>query len=187
MSKGKVLGKRGRSAASKVSQVDWQYFPKNAPAPDHLISVVSVMNQHLEHIGSGSADLSSDEVLLQIRGDLEIKGYRVEKGKKAQDKVIVPVLFGQNGAVEKSFGADAFDPTTGTVIEIEAGRGVTNYQFLKDFFQACMMVSARFLVIAVRKNYRGNNDFRTVILFFDAMYASGRLKIPLEGILVVGY
>ena len=64
---------------------------------------------------------------------------------------------------------------------------MTNYQFLKDLFQACMMYEVDFLVIAVRKTYSKNQDFKTVITFFDTLYASGRLRLPLEGILIVGY
>lgn len=43
---------------------------------------------------------------------------------------------------------------TKTVVEVEAGRALTNYQFLKDLFEACMMNKAEFLVVAVRNSYR---------------------------------
>lgn len=74
-----------------------------------------------------------------------------------------------------------------TVIEIEAGRAVTNYQFLKDLFEACVMVNVEFLVIAVRKVYRNSHDFEKVITFFETLYASNRIALPLNGILVIGY
>ena len=99
----------------------------------------------------------------------------------------MPVLFGMNGKLEKHFQADGYHQKTGTVIEVEAGRGVTNNQFLKDLFQACMMHEVHYLVIAVRKKYRKSPDFNKVITFFDTLYASGRLSLPLEGILVIGY
>ena len=41
-------------------------------------------------------------------------------------------LFGKNGKLEKSFEADALNTSRKTVLEVEAGRGVTNHQFLKD-------------------------------------------------------
>lgn len=44
-----------------------------------------------------------------------------------------------NGKLDKSFEADALHKELGFVLEVEAGRGVTNNQFLKDLFQACMM------------------------------------------------
>ncbi|WP_336774145.1 hypothetical protein [Paenibacillus sp. MMO-58] len=40
-----------------------------------------------------------------------------------------------------AFEADAYNKEFETVLEIEAGRAATNYQFLKDLFQACMMNS----------------------------------------------
>jgi hypothetical protein len=130
---------------------------------------------------------NSNSVLENIRLGLEQINYLVEKSKTNSDKIKVPVLFGPNGKLEKYFDADGYNIETKTVIEVEAGRAVTNYQFLKDLFQACMMYEVDFLVIAVRKDYRGNKDFQNVITFFETLYASGRLVLPLNGILIIGY
>jgi hypothetical protein len=73
------------------------------------------------------------------------------------------------------------------VVEIEAGRAVSNNQFLKDMFQASMMKDVEFLVIAVRNVYmRSRKDFENVCAFMETMYASSRLRLPLKGILIVG-
>jgi hypothetical protein len=72
-------------------------------------------------------------------------------------------------------------------LEVEAGRGVTNYQFLKDLFQACMMYEANYLVIAIRNVYRKSQDFDRVVAFYNTLYASNRLSLPLKGILIIGY
>ena len=64
---------------------------------------------------------------------------------------------------------------------------MTNNQFLKDLFQACMMHDVKYLGIAIRNDYRGNSDFDKVVRFFDTMYASNRLQLPLSGLLVIGY
>ena len=72
-------------------------------------------------------------------------------------------------------------------MKIEAGRAVVNYQFLKDIFQACVMHDIEQLVIAVRNDYRGHDDFETVINFLDTLYTSNRLNLPLKGILIIGY
>jgi hypothetical protein len=114
-------------------------------------------------------------------------GFTVESGKKKGMKIRVPVLFGRNGKTEKAFDADAFHEKEGFVVEVEAGRGVVNNQFLKDFFQACMMHDVRYLAIAVRHTYKGNRDFDRVITFFDTLYASRRLTLPLHGILIIDY
>jgi hypothetical protein len=76
---------------------------------------------------------------------------------------------------------------TKTVVEVEAGRGVVNNDFLKHLFQACMMHDVNYFVVAVRKRYQGQSDFETVYKFFDTLYASRRLMLPLHGVLVVGY
>jgi RHS repeat-associated protein len=114
-------------------------------------------------------------------------GFTVELGKKAEQKINVPVLFGLNGRLEKSFDADAYHQAGGFVVEVEAGRGVVNNQFLKDLFQACMMHDVFYLAIAVRNVYKGRQDFEVVCRFLSTLYASQRLQLPLRGILVVGY
>lgn len=167
--------------------INWQFFPKSKIIPSHLVEVLSVFEQNEELISSDSFTHGSNEVLEHIRNGLELINYKVEKSKKSNDKIKVPVLFGPNGKLEKYFDADGYNEITKTVIEVEAGRAVTNYQFLKDLFQACMMYEVDYLVIAVRKDYRGNPDFQNVITFFDTLYASGRLQLPLLGILIVGY
>ncbi len=93
----------------------------------------------------------------------------------------------RNGSLEKSFDADVVNLNTKTVIEVEAGRGVSNYQFLKDLFQSCMMQEIEILIIAVRNIYNGNSDFETVFKFFETMYASNRLSLPLKQIFIIGY
>ena len=97
------------------------------------------------------------------------------------------MLYGVHGRIEKSFEADGYLANSGYVIEVEAGRAVVNYQSLKDFFKACTMVEVDKLCIAVRNQYRTFNDFDRVCKFFEAMYASNRLGIPLTGLLIVGY
>ena len=114
-------------------------------------------------------------------------GYKVEVSKSLEDKIRIPVLFGRNGEMEKYFEADCYHPINNIVMEIEAGRAVVNYQFLKDIFQACVMHDIEQLVIAVRNDYRGHDDFETVINFLDTLYTSNRLNLPLKGILIIGY
>ena len=167
--------------------INWQYYPKLDKAPQHLTTVVNVFLDRKKKIDSSRNKLKSDEVLAILRAGLTQAGFVVEKSKKASDKIRVPVLFGRNGQVEKSFEADAFNENTATVLEVEAGRGVTNFQFLKDLFQACLMHNVSYLVIAVRNVYGNSQDFKKVLAFFDSVYASGRLVLPLKGILIIGY
>jgi hypothetical protein len=129
----------------------------------------------------------SDKVMARLRPGLEKLGFRVEKGKSADDKIVVPVLFGRKGKELKCFNADAYAPSLGWVLEVEAGRAVDNNQFLKDIFQACMMHDVLHLAIAVRNTYRTSDDFSKVEKFLETLYVSGRLQLPLKGILLIGY
>lgn len=168
--------------------INWQYFPKSDQCPDHLVNLVAIFEKSADSIDSEVNDVQvSNDVLAVLRPDMQAAGYIVETGKKANEKVTVPVLFGANGSVDKYFDADAWDKATGTVVEVEAGRALANNQFLKDLFQACMMADVRYLCIAVRNAYKGSNDWDRVVRFFDTLYASRRLSLPLDGILVVGY
>jgi hypothetical protein len=72
-------------------------------------------------------------------------------------------------------------------LEVEAGRAVVNYQFLKDIFQACMMYGVEYLIIAVRNDYQKKDDFQKVCVFLETLYISNRLSLPLKGILIIGY
>lgn len=167
--------------------INWQFFPKSRIIPNQLRAVVQVFEDNGEVISSESHNYGSNDILEKICRNLETLNFLVEKSKKSIDKIKVPVLFGPNGKLEKYFDADGYNTETKTVIEVEAGRAVTNYQFLKDLFQTCMMFEVDFLIVAVRKSYRGNPDFQNVITFFDTLYASGRLTLPLRGILIIGY
>jgi hypothetical protein len=170
-----------------VGTPNWQYYPKQSRIPTELKDVISIFEKNLQLIDSSQHKLGSNDVLKTLSKDLTSIGYRVESGKGSSQKNSVPVLFGRNGRVEKSFDADAYNEGDGTVVEIEAGRGVTNYQFLKDLFQACVMCDVNFLVIAVRNIYRKRRDFDTVVAFMDSLFVSRRLNLPLKGVLVIGY
>ena len=167
--------------------INWMYFPKNRKPDDISKQVVSAFEAIAADIDSDTHTYKSDNVLAIVCPGLEACGFIVEKSKHKEDLISVPVLFGQNGRIEKSFEADAWMESAQYVIEVEAGRAVVNYQFLKDFFEACTMSDIDKLCIAVRNTYKGANDFVKVCTFFEAMYASGRLGVPLSGILVVGY
>ena len=152
-----------------------------------LVKVVDVFKNNLSYIDSTVNHLSSDKVLAVVSKDLLNIGYKVETGKKTINKIFVPVLYGINGVLEQHFDADAYNEQQQIVIEVEAGRAVTNYQFLKDLFEACVMDNVEYLVIAVRNIYNGNPDFNKVVTFFNTLYASNRLKLPLQGVLIIGY
>lgn len=97
------------------------------------------------------------------------------------------MLFGFDNSIDKSFSADALSSDGKVVIEIEAGRAVDNNQFLKDIFQACMMYDVEYLILAVRNDYRDKDDFLKIYMFLETLYINSRLRLPLKGILLLGY
>ena len=78
----------------------------------------------------------------------------MESGKGQTQRIARPVLFGQGGRAERSFLVDAFQATTGMVLEVEAGRAVINDQVLKDLFEACAIQDACYLAIAEMNEYK---------------------------------
>ena len=77
------------------------------------------------------------------------------------------------------------------VLEVEAGRGAANNVVDRDLLRPCLMVDADYLALAVmlrytsgKTTYRSYEQARNRI---DAIYASDRLKLPLKGILLIGY
>jgi hypothetical protein len=167
--------------------INWKYYPTSEWPPDIVLEVVDVFKKKIGKIDSHSKKLHSNEVLALLRPGLEDLEFGVEKGKCKDEKIHVPVLFGLNGRTEKSFDADAYNEEHGMVIEVEAGRAYSNYQFLKDLFQACTMHNVNYLAIAVRNIYKNSKDFEKIARFFDTMYASQRLELPLKGICIIGY
>ena len=119
--------------------INFQYYPKSQRITSHLSSVTEVFKDVDSDISSQNHSHESNKVLAYLANGLIDLGYRVERSKKKEDLIEVPVLFGMNNKLEKSFYADAYNEQERSVIEVEAGRGVLNNQFLKDLFQACMM------------------------------------------------
>ena len=175
--------------------IDWKYYPSNTKIPDSLLDLVEIFEKHEPEISSENEQaLVSNDVLGVLTFSLQEVGYRVETGKSKNDKIKVPVTYKERGKVDLSFDADAYHEENRIVLEVEAGRAVANNQFLKDLFQASMMENVEYLCIAVRKTYTTGKvqkntsyDYRVVISFFDALYISNRIKLPLKGILLIGY
>ena len=169
--------------------INFIFYPNNIELPNHLNDLIKVFKDKEKQIDSLSIQMHSNEVLHQLIEPLQSMGYLIESSKKKQDKIQVPVLFGLNNKVIKKFEADAFNQEYKTVIEVESGRGVSNNQFLKDYFEACMMLNVEYCVIAVRNYYKSSNkkDFDYVKNFFDALYASNKIKTDLKGVLIIGY
>ena len=164
-----------------------QFFPRSRGVTQEIQDIINSFKAIENQIDSETSELKSNEVLQIVRPYLEQLQYTVETGKGVNEKIDVPVLFGQDNKIDKSFYADALSADGRIVIEVEAGRATENNQFLKDLFEACMMFDVEYLVLAVRNVYRTHYDFDRVYSFLETLYISNRLHLPLKGILLIGY
>lgn len=167
--------------------IKYQFFPRSQGITKEIKNIIESFMSVENEIDSYSLELKSNDVLSKVRPFLESNCFTVETGKGKNEKIDVPVLFGKNNSVDKSFFADALSNDGRIVVEVEAGRATENNQFLKDIFEACMMFDVEYLVLAVRNVYRTHADFDIIHTFLETMYISNRIKLPLKGILLIGY
>ena len=100
--------------------INWVYFPKSSPPPEFGLRIVALFEKIASAIDSSKrAEQPSDFVMAKLRPCLDEIGFKVEKGKSGQDKIVVPVLFGRKGKILKCFNADAHAAAKGWVFEVE--------------------------------------------------------------------
>ncbi len=88
--------------------INWVYFPKSSPLPEFGLKIVAIFEDLADNIDSSTTvGQHSDTVMARLRPGLEKLGFRVEKGKSSEGKIVVPVLFGRKGKILKCFNADA--------------------------------------------------------------------------------
>jgi hypothetical protein len=113
----------------------YQLFPRSVGLNEELKNIVLCFEAVYEEIKSPENTLSSDSVLRCLKAQFEPLGFSIETGKAKGEKIPVPVLFGLNNRIDKSFDADGLSRDGSIVLEVEAGRAVVNYSFLKDIFR----------------------------------------------------
>jgi hypothetical protein len=140
---------------------------------------------------ANASRLSSDAVLAALASGLVDLGYAVESGKKREQKISRPVLFGENGVPQVSYEIDAFHDSLGVAVEVEAGRGAANNADYRDLVRTSLILDARYLALVMPLAYQGGHQvmraYHSSRQQLEALYASDRLKLPFDGILLVGY
>jgi hypothetical protein len=119
----------------------------------------------------------------------------VETAKTRPGRIRRPVLFGDNGRPAVSYEIDAFHDGEGIVVEVEAARGARGNAAYRDLVRTSLILDARYLALLLPVAYRHQSGgrevsvaaFRDVHDQVDAIYASQRLRLPFEGVLLVGY
>lgn len=175
---------------------DWAYFPRSEVPPDWVGPVTVAFKKVRAEIDSSVVQgLKSDGVLGQLADGLVELGFEVESGKQKADRIRRPVLYGNRGSERVSYEIDAWHDEFGIVVEVEAGRAMMGNAVYRDLVRASLIVGARFLVLAVMSEYRyrsgarksRSRDFESAEAQLDAVYSSGRLQLPFDGVLLVGY
>lgn len=170
----------------------WKFYPGRSRPPAWVHPLIEAFAAART---ASEAQLTSDQKLRLLRPALLDLGFDVEGGKTVADKLRRPVLFGELGVEERAYEVDAFHPELGVALEVEAGRGTQGNAIYRDVIQTSLLIDARFLALAVLIEYRfksggraiASPDYRKTSSVFDAIYASDRLPLPLEGVLVIGY
>lgn len=93
------------------------------------------------------------------------------------------------------YEVDAVHDELKVLVEIEAGRGARGNAVYRDLVRASLIVDARFLVLGVMEEYRHQSGGKPIAVKsyrdardqLDAIYASQRLRLPFEGVLLFGY
>ena len=105
------------------------------------------------------------------------------------------MLFGERGHERVAYEVDAVHDELGIVVEVEAGRGARGNAVYRDLVRSSLIVDVRYLALGVMSEYRHQTGGRPVSVasyreardILDAVYASGQLGLPFEGVLLFGY
>lgn len=167
--------------------VVYQFFPQSSQLPSTLVQIPICFDKAV--VLKGTSKLKSDEMLAKARPFLIKEGFYVERGKKKNEKITVSSP--NNNSPIQQFDVDAMSKDGKIIIEVEAGRGWENKQFLKDLFEACIVPGVEYVVIVVLKIYKDSKGihphYDKIKKYFEALYASNRMTIPLKGVLLIGY
>lgn len=178
---------------------EWSYYPHSAKPRDWAFQLAAAVSSARDRIDTVVADraerLTSDTVLAYLAEGLQSLGYQIELGKLRTQKVSRPVLYGSQGRPKLTHEVDAFHDGLGIVLEVEAGRGAQGNAVYRDLIRASLIVDARFFALGVARQYRFTSGGRPQTVhsyadatkLLDAVYASGRLALPFEGVMVFGY
>jgi len=172
----------------------WIFFPRSDSPPAWVSPIVSVFAGLQSKLDTVHQHNKSDAALSLLRPQLETAGYHVEGG--AHEKTIYrPVHFGEQGKADREYQIDAYHPELRVGLEVEAGRSIRGNAIYRDIIQASLMVDLDYLALAIPLRYRFNGKgkpfedkpYEHGLTVFDAIYASERFRLPLKGVLFIGY
>ena len=177
-----------------MSYPAWAWFPRQNSAPDWVRHFIACIEEARPRIDSTNhKGMTSDGVVRELREDLERLGWEIESGKTKAGKIHRPVLFGDNGRIRVHQEIDGWQPDLRILLEIESGRAWMGNAVYRDLIRASLVADADFLVVGVRQYYEygknpvSRNDFESTRDLMDSIYASQRLQLPFQGVLIFGW
>lgn len=146
--------------------IRYQFFSKDKDVTQELMDIIKIFVKHSDEFNSYNKELCSNEVLNCVSNDLKQLGYKIKETRN---------------------GPDAINKQHKIIIEVEAGRALTNNQFLRNLIETCLIDNVEYLILAVRNIYKKQHDYDKIVEFLGRLYASSKLILPLKGVLVLGY
>lgn len=165
--------------------VQWLVYPASQRPTQLVLDIAAIFAAQQGAIGTPPNKPDSDTVLKAVAPGLVGLGFAIE--------VQVPVQYGINGVPLKTFEVDAWSATHGAVIEVEAGIAVDARKIYQDLFEAIALPDVNFLCVAVQNAYhparmkKPIHDFGRAKAIFDGLFASGRLTLPVQTVMLLGY
>jgi hypothetical protein len=172
----------------------WIYFPRSEEPPNWVSGVISVFHEQRAQLDTATIHNKSDVALSIVRPGLERLGFRVEGGEE-EPIIYRPVHFGEGGVADRQYQIDSYHSDLRIGLEVEAGRSIRGNAIYRDIIQASLIVNLDFFVLAIPQRYRFNlkskaqedKPFEYGLTVLDAIYSSGRFRLPLKGLLFVGF
>jgi hypothetical protein len=122
-----------------------------------------------------------EEVRARIEPHLRRAGWSVGEGARSRGGIAL--ARSQGPAVR----ADAVNAITGAALWIETGRSWTNNGFLEHLIEAVPCLGVDHLALAIRTVYDGSAAYSKAVEFLGPVIDSGRLGLPYESVLLIGF
>lgn len=172
----------------------WIYYPRSDAPPNWVDGIVTVFKNQRTLLDTVSVHNKSDAALSIIRPGLEGLGFRVEGGSQ-EPTIYRPVHFGEGGNPDRQYHIDSYHPGLKVGLEVEAGRSIRGNAIYRDIIQASLIIDLDYFVLAIPQRYRFNlkkkeqedKPFDYGLTVLDAVYSSSRFKLPLRGLLFIGF
>jgi hypothetical protein len=173
----------------------WIYYPRSERPPTWVRGVVAVFESQRMKLDTTTIHNKSDVALSIIRPGLEGLGFRVEGGSN-EPVIYRPVHFGEGGVPDRQYQIDSYHPKLRVGLEVEAGRSIRGNAMYRDIIQVSLIVDLEYFVLAIPQRYRfmkggkgkqEDRPFEYGLTILDAIYSSGRFRLPLKGFLFIGF